>query len=238
MELAARQGFSIHVVTLPAGQDPADLASGFEELLSGASHFYSHRVRLLCRDLDRQSALAAVQEFLGAYPDSPDRQDAQRLAADLLDLPADLQAGLAATTRAATGTVSLKFAFAADRQEQDALAACIAFPSLHQYLRELSSDDFSTEEHRRLRTVILGEEPLSDDLVALKAQLDARVDAEGLDEAAGMSALLRLRERRLKREIAQAGSGKLVNELRAVLEHVRQRISELGFPEAGAPGGG
>ena len=62
--------------------------------------------------------------------------------------------------------------------------------------------------------------------------------AEGITEATGKSALLRLRERRLQQEIAEASSGEMVKELTATLARVRETISELGFQQAGAPGGG
>ncbi len=239
MEMAADQGFVIKIVTLPADSDPADLAAGFEERLASAEHYLVHRVRLeIDHAADRQEAFVRVREALSRYEDSPDRQDAVRLAADRLDLPADTQAGLATRTRAATGNVSSKLLDRADRYERDALAACTAYPSLHPYLRELSPADFATEAHRRLRAVILGEEELDDDLKPLFAELDARVAAEGITEASGTSALLRLRERRLQHEIAQATSGELVKELTGTLAHVRETISELGFQQAGAPGGG
>ena len=161
-----------------------------------------------------------------------------RLAADRLDLPPDTQAGLAPRARAATGSVSTKLLERTDRYERDALAACVAFPSLHTLLQELSPDDFASARHRRLRAAILGDEELEDDLRTLLAELDARVAAEGITEATGKSALLRLRERRLQQEIAEASSGEMVKELTGTLARVRETISELGFQQAGAPDGG
>jgi len=239
MELAAEQGFVIKVVTLPAGRDPADLAAGFEEYLASARPYLVHRVQLeIERTADRQEAFVGVREILRKFEDSPDRQDATQLAANLLDLPPDTQAGLAPGTRQATGTVSSKLLNRADRYERDALAACTAFPSLLELLDELSPSDFGSESHRRLRAAILGQEELDDDLRPLFAELDARVAAEGITEATGKSALLRLRERRLQHDIAQAASGELVIELTTTLARVRETISELGFQQAGAPGGG
>ena len=55
MELAAGQGFDVRVVTLPAGQDPADAPEGFEGRLAGAESYLHYRVRLeLERAADRQ----------------------------------------------------------------------------------------------------------------------------------------------------------------------------------------
>src|SRR5436190_4568343 len=139
MELAAEQNFVIKIVTLPAGSDPADLAAGFERQLEGAEAYLLHRVRLeIDRAADRQEAFVRVREILSKFDDSPERQDAMRLAADRLDLPSDTQAGLAPGARAATGTVSAKLLERTDRYERDALAACIAFPSLHQLPHALS----------------------------------------------------------------------------------------------------
>jgi DNA primase len=239
MELAAEQGFVIKIVTLPAGSDPADLAVGFERQLLGAEPYLVYRVRLeIERAADRQEAFVRVREILSKFDDSPERQDAMRLAADRLDLPPDTQAGLAPRTRRATGTVSTKLLERADRYERDALAACTAYPSLHPLLRELLPADFGSEPHRRLRLAILGEEELDGDLRTLLAELDARVAAEGITEASGKSALLRLRERRLQQEIAEASTGEMVKELTGTLARVRETISELGFQQAGAPDGG
>jgi DNA primase len=239
MEMAAEQGFAVNVVALPAGSDPADLARGFEQRLARAEHYLVYRVRLeIARAADRQEAFIRAREILGKFEDSPDRQDAVRLAADRLDLPPDTQAGLAPGTRGATGTVSAKVLARGDRYERDALAACIAFPSLRPLLAELQPDDFASPPNRRLRAALLGTEEVDDDLRSLWAELDARVAAEGINESAGKSALLRLRERRLQHEIAQADSGEMVRELTETLARVRRTISELGFQQAGAPAGG
>src|SRR5206468_6837230 len=56
MELAARAGFDVQVVTLPPGTDPADLAEGFERRLAEAESFMTYRVRVeVARAADRQS---------------------------------------------------------------------------------------------------------------------------------------------------------------------------------------
>jgi len=239
MELAAEQGFVIKVAALPPGRDPADLAADFERYVAGADPYLVHRVRLeIERASDRQEAFVRVRELLSKFGDSPDRQDAMRLAADKLDLPPDTQAGLAPGARAATGTVSAKLLERTDRYELDALAACTAFTSLHPLLRELGPSAFGSERHRLLRAYLLGEEELDDDLRPFLAELDARVAAEGITEATGKSALLRLRERRLQQEIAEASTGEMVKELTGTLARVRETLSELGFQQAGAPNGG
>jgi DNA primase len=97
MDLAAAQGFDVRVVALPPGADPADQADGFERRLSTAESYVLYRVRLeLDRAPDRQEAFVHAREVLARFEDSPERQQAQRLVADRLDLPRETQAGLAA----------------------------------------------------------------------------------------------------------------------------------------------
>ncbi|MET0202055.1 MAG: DNA primase, partial [Gaiellaceae bacterium] len=124
MELAAAQGFDVRVVTLPPGRDPADLAAEFDELLARAESYLSYRVRLeIERAADRQEGFVRVREVLARFEDSPERQDAVRLAADRLDLPKETQAGLAPHgRRGATGEISPRLLEKGARLERDALA--------------------------------------------------------------------------------------------------------------------
>ena len=95
MELAVTQGFDVKIVTLPKGTDPADDPAAFERWLASPVSYPVHRVRLLHdRASDRNASYAAVREFLTSLPPSPEQLDAQRLAADLLDLPPETQAAL------------------------------------------------------------------------------------------------------------------------------------------------
>ena len=108
MELATAQGFDVRVVTLPPGRDPADLAGEFDELLGRAESYLSYRVRLeIERAPDRQEAFVRVKEVFSRFPeDSPERQDAVRLAVDRLDLPKETQAGFApGRSQRATGEI-------------------------------------------------------------------------------------------------------------------------------------
>ena len=75
---------------------------------------------------DRQRAFERVREVLAPFPESPERQDAVRLAADRLGLPVELQAGLAPAARSRTGAVSTKVLEAGVRQERNALAGVVA----------------------------------------------------------------------------------------------------------------
>jgi DNA primase len=229
MELATAQGFDVRVVTLPKGQDPADSPDGFERRLGEAESYVVYRVRLeLDRAPDRQEGFVRAREVLSRVEDSPERQDALRLLADRLDLPRETLAGIApgsrSTVRAAVQTPRLLAA--GDRLERDTLAACIAHPDLRPLLKELAPDHFDTEAYQRLRAALVDGAPVEGELVALQAELDARAAEEGIDVRTGKELLLRLRERRLRRDLAGAELGPAV-ELQATLARVRQAIQEL-----------
>jgi DNA primase len=229
MELAMAQGLEVRVVALPEGLDPADAAERFQELLARAESYVLYRVRLeLDRSADRQEAFLRVREALARVEDTPDRQEAVRLAADRLDLPPDLQAGLAPRARAATGSVSAKVLEAGERLERDALAGCVAHPQLIPWLAEMSPEHFDGELHRRLRAHLVEGGAAAFDLIPLLAELDARAAAGHIDEATAKELLLRLRERRLRRELARAGGHpQRLRELQETLERLHQVVSSL-----------
>ena len=64
------------------------------------------------------------------------------------------------------------------------------------------------------------------ELTGLRAELDARASSEGIDERTGHELLLRLRERKLKRDLAGADLAR-TTELQAHLSKVRQALAEL-----------
>jgi DNA primase len=224
MELALRQGFEIRVVALPKGKDPADDPTGFEDRLADAEAYAVHRVRLeLDRARDKQHAYLRVQDVLNGIPESPERHDAWRLANDRLGLTVQLQrAGSGATGAAA----SPRLIDAGERLEREALAGCVAHPELVRLLAEMSPDHFDSDENRRLRQHLVDESEPDSDLVPLIAELDARAEAEAIDEATGTELLLRLRERHLRREIANADPER-TKELQEALEKVRAAVGEL-----------
>src|SRR5918999_276469 len=221
MELAAAQGFDVRVVALPAGFDPADLADGFEQLLGRAESYLMYRVRLeIERAGDRQEAFVRVREVLGRFEDSPERQDAIRFAADKLDLPKETQAGLAPRIAAsATGQVSPRLLDAGERLERDALAGVAAHRSLLPILSELGPEHFDSGEHQRLRDELIGG-------AAPDPELDARAAAQGIDERTAEELLLRLRERRIRRELIDADPDRTL-ELQASLARIRAAVEEL-----------
>ena len=226
MELAAAQGFEVHVVALPAGFDPADLADEFERRLANAETYLGYRVRLeIERAADRQEAFMRVREVLSRFEDSPQRQDAIRFAADKLDLPKETQAGLAPrVSTPATGQVSPRLLDAGARLERNALAGVTAHRSLVPVLAELDGEHFDSEEHRRLRDELVsggGPDP----------ELDAFAAAEGIDERTAEELLLRLRERRIRRELADADPARTL-ELQATLAKIREAVEDLASAQA------
>ena len=227
MDLAADRGFEVRIVTLPPGLDPADAAEGMEALLPRAESYLSYRVRLeVERAPDRQEAFVRAREVLARFEDSPERQQALRFVADRLDLPRETQAGLAPRAGTATGALSPKVLEAGDRLERDALAGVVAHPRLVEVLAELGPDHFDSDLTRALRNHLVEQEPTDAGLVGALAELDARAAVEGIDEQTAEQALLRLRERRLRRDLAQAEGDRLLD-LQHALAKVRTAFHEL-----------
>jgi DNA primase len=224
MELALRQGFDVRVVALPKGKDPADDPAGFEERLGRAEPYAVHRVRLeLDRARDKQHAYLRVQDVLNGIPESPERHDAWRLANDQLGLTVQLRAAGSAATGAAT---SPRLIDAGERLERDALAGCVAHPDLVRFLEEMSPDHFDSELNRNMQAHLVEGGEADEELVPLLAELDAHADADAIDEATGKELLLRLRERKLRRELADADLER-TKELQEQLEKVRAAVGEL-----------
>jgi DNA primase len=226
MELATGRGLEVYVVPLEAGRDPADDPRAFQERLGSPNPYALHRVALeLERMEDRQHAYLRIQEFLNGLPESPERQDAWRLANDRLGLTVQLRAGVSSTS-VSTGPVSAKLLEAGARLERDALAACVAHAELIEVLHELGEGHFDDPLHRRLRDHLVQPVDVDPDLLRLLAELDARAEAEGIDVETGKQLLLRLRERGLERELAEADLED-TKELQAALARVREAVREF-----------
>ena len=134
---------------------------------------------------------------------------------------------LRAAGRAATGAAaSPRLIDAGDRLEREALAGCIVHPELLPALGEMSPDHFDIELHRRLQAHLVDAGEAEADLVPLIAELDARAAADAIDESTGKELLLRLRERKLRRELADADPRQM-KDLQDALERVRQAVGEL-----------
>ncbi len=225
MELAVRQGFDVRVIALPEGTDPADDPEHFEEYLGKAEPYALHRVRLvLDRAQDRQLAYLGVQEVLNQLPESPERHDAWRLANDRLGLTVQLRAAGTASGGAAPPRRLIE---AGERLERDALAGVSAHPELNELLAGLTPEHFDSELHRLARQHLLEQGEPEADLVPLLAELDARAAAEGIDEETTKELLLRLRERRLRRDLAETEDLEHAKELQEALERLRSAAANL-----------
>lgn len=231
MERAHGQGFEIRVVVLPLGQDPADAPDGFEQRLGQAESYLHYRVRLeLERAADRQEAFVRAREILSKAEDSPERQEALRLVADRLDLPRETLSGIAPARGAASVPAAgqpRKLLDAGIRLEREALAAVVAHPDLIESLAGLAAEHFDLEEHRRMRASLIARVPPDADLVALLAELDATASSEGITRRTGTEMLLRLRERKLRRDLQGETDLARATELQAHLAKVRQALTEL-----------
>ena len=188
MELAVAQGFDVRVVPLPPDR--------IQRTHRRASRRGSAMPRAICctasveldRSSDRQEAFVRAREVLARAEDSPERHDALRLVADRLGAatrdPGRHRAGSRGDRDRAEPTRLLG---AGERLERDALAACVANPSLRTFLAELAGDHFDSELQRRFREALLDGVAETEDLIALRAELDAYAQREGLDERAGRS---------------------------------------------------
>ncbi len=231
MERAYALGFEIRIVLLPQGQDPADAPQGFEARLAQAEGYLHYRVRLeIERAADRQEAFVRAREVLSGAEDSPERQDALRLLADRLDLPRETLSGIAPARGAAQARSTpqpRKLLDAGIRLERESLAAAVAHPDLHDALAGLGEEHFDLDEHRRMRAALVARVPPEPDLVGLLAELDATAASEGITRRTGTEMLLRLRERKLRRDLQGETDLARATELQAHLAKVRQALTEL-----------
>jgi DNA primase len=228
MDLAYREFSEVRVIPLELGTDPADAAPGFGARLEAAEPYPRYRVRLeIERAPSREAAFQRLREVVAGFDQNTEWLDAIELAADRLDLPRDLQAALAPRVSRSTGAVSRKVLEAGERLERNALAGCLAHPELVRLLAEIGPEHFDAELHRRLRAHLVEDGPADAEVVALEAELDARAEAEGIDEATAKELLLRLRERRLRRELASSSGFERTKELQAALERIRTAVSDL-----------
>lgn len=230
MQLAVAQGFDVRVVALPKGEDPADAPDSFAARLGSAESYLHYRVRIVLeRTADRQEAFVRAREILGQAEDSPERQEALRLLADRLDLPRETLAGLApgrarASRPAETSTPRLLEAGL--QRERDLLAAVVRNPTLADELRALTPDHFDDALHRRFREVLVAGGDEDDELVALRAELGARAERDALDERTGRELVLRLHERKLRRDLQGADIVR-ATELQAHIAKIRSALHEL-----------
>jgi DNA primase len=207
MELAARQGFAVKVVPLPAGIDPADDPARFQERLAAAEPYLFYRVRIeIERGEDREATFRTVKALLDDAPDTPERQDAWRLANDKLGMTVQLRG---ASTARAAAPPSQRSLDASAKLERNALSGVLAHPDLKPTLAQITAEHFYAPVHRALRAHIVEGAPLDTEASALLAELDAWAVAEGIDRATAAELLIRLRERELKRQLRGADPARI-----------------------------
>jgi DNA primase len=229
MELAVGRGFDVRVVPLPPGADPADAADDFEERLGAATPYLVHRVKL---EIDGapspQAAFDSVQGLILTARRGPDQEQAAQYAANRLNVPLRVDA----TSAPVFGEAGRRVIDAGDRVERDLLAVCVVSPELSErYLHELDDRHFDNPVHRRLRSYLVGEQEADDEILSLRAELDAIAAAEGLNEETGTQLFLRLEERLVRRQLSELEGGDLERtvELQGVLAKIREALRE-GVP--------
>src|SRR3954470_3312155 len=224
MELATKLGFDVKVVALEPGVDPADDPTGFERRLATAEPYLVYRVRIeIERADDRELAFRTVKALLDEAPDSPERQDAWRYANDKLGMTVQLRGASAAR---AAAPASQRVLDASTKLERNALAGVLAHEELRPLLHELTPEHFYDSQHRQLRAHIVDGAALDEAAVGLLAELDARAEAEGIDEATGEELIWRLRERQLRRELQHADPSR-TKELQESLQKLLERVAAL-----------
>jgi DNA primase len=225
MSLAVEQGFDVKVVALTAGIDPADDPSGFEQKLAGAEPYLVYRTRIeVERADDRAAAFKTVKALLDAAPESPDRQEAWRFANDRLGMT--MQLGRGATTARAAEAPTQRALDASGKLERNALAGALRYDRLRTLLGELTAEHFYDPLNRSLRDHIVDGKPLDPADLELLAELDARAEAEGIDDTTGEELNWRLRERQLRRELQHADP-KRMRELQDSLERLLEHVGAL-----------
>jgi DNA primase len=229
MDLAYRAFEEVRVVPLPPGEDPGSAPEGFLERLEAAESYPRYRVKLeIDRARSKEDAFRRVQDLVASFDRNTEWLEAVQYAAGRLDLPEDLQRRLPAlVARQGGGQISRKVLEAGARLERDALAGVIAHPELARLLGELAPDHFDDPLLRRVRAHLVDPREVDAELVALLAELDARADAEGIDEGTTKELLLRLRERQLRRELATAGPER-TKELQEALTKIRDAVGAIG----------
>ena len=232
MELAGA-GFDVRVVALPKGRTPPSTRTGSKSgsssrrAISSPACGWSSSARPIAR---RRSS--GAREVLARFDDSPERQEALRLLADRLGLPRQALGGLAqrphGVGRTLAGDLSPATAggCTADRLERDALAACLMHPGLVKPLAELSERGALRRGAAPPASTSFLVDGGEEDAGTRSAAGGARRPCgarEGLDERTGKELLLNLRERRLRRELANAELDR-VKELQTALTRVQDAI--------------
>ena len=229
MELATTLGFDVRVVTLPKGQDPGRRAAG----LRGAAR-RSGELRRLPRPARARAharpAGGVRARARGARSAPRTRRSGRTRCAcsrDGSSLPQETLAGLAPKG----GVRTLDRGPLAEAAREGRPARAERARRLRRCIRRSSSCSPSSRPSTSTPSCTAGSARTwstaarrTSELVALRAELDARAAREGLDERTGKELLLHLRERRLRRELAGAELERM-KELQTALARVRDAIA-------------
>ena len=229
MELAVGQGFDVKIVTLPKGQDPADAPDGFADRLRETESYLVYRVRLeIERSADRQEGFVRAREVLAKAEDSPERQEALRLLAD--GSTSRARRSPASRRRAARRRAGRRRARAYWTR---AIASSARYSPPASPIRRSCAGSPSSRPitstrsvNRRFRDVLVtGRDDPELTALAGGARRARRRRRPSTSEP-GKELLLRLRERKLKRDLAGADLAR-TTELQAHLAMVRQSLAEI-----------
>ena len=110
------------------------------------------------------------------------------------------------------------------RLERDVLAGCVAHPGLVSSLAELTPEYFDDDRHRAIYSHLVAGADLDPELVPLLAELDAVAAREAITETTAQELLYRLRERHLRRQLAEDPTRA---DLIEALERVREAVGSL-----------
>ena len=223
MELALAQGFDVQVVALPKGtrSRPTTRRRSSSGSLEPVS-YPVHRVRLEHeRARDRQAAFAAIRDLPRVA--CPTRRSTSTRCASRPTCSTSRRRRRPGSRRPAAARARRESSrrgcsTRAQRLERGALAGVAAHPELLRLLEQIGPEHFDDPLHRRARAHLLGEEPADGELTPLLAELYALAAEDGITVETTEQMLLRLRERRLQRELAEADEGRMVDLQQALLE--------------------
>ncbi len=163
LELARKLSLTVRVVQMPAGQDPADMATkdggaeSFLELVAAAPALLEYQVRsvLAASNLEtaagRNLALQSLQNVLAAAATSIERDEQLRIIADRLRLSPENMAYLmeSISSRASGGNgqeTRRRVLSHEEMTERNFLSMCLAHPGeARRYLRDMTDAYFTTE---------------------------------------------------------------------------------------------
>jgi len=214
MELAQRAGLRVLVVSLPAGQDPADLAAegpeAFGRALENAEQYLTYRVRRAVEEPGtRDERYQRARALLAAAPRTVERDEVVRAVSDRLGLTDDLAAALVSRAPMAESVTRRRTQLTPrERDERLFLGLCLAHPiEGNALLGKLDVSHFTGASHweaaTHVRRVVAGEAQAREDeaWAPTIAELTALASREGTSEAALQELFWKLRLGRTEDEL-------------------------------------